>query len=122
MVKQALPKNVKKHLYDLHLLKEARPKQQKALLESCSDGVIRAICQCADQALKGSLPLAGGQYHQLKRHRSKLRQLAAKGEGIGVKRRLLVRRQKGGFLQFLAPLLAPLIGPVIGGIAKAFSG
>jgi hypothetical protein len=122
MVKKALPKNVKKHLFDLHLLNEANPRQQKALLETSSAGVIRALCQCCEHALKGGVPLAGGQYHKLKRHRHKVRQLAAKGEGVEVKRRLLLTRQKGGFLPFLAPLLAPLLGPVIGGFVKAIGG
>lgn len=106
-----LPKNVEKHLYDLHLLKESKPYQQKALLEKSPDGLVRAIAQCCEQALKGEVPLNGQQYQHLKRHKQKVRKLARRGVSLKTKRKILT--QKGGFGP-LIPLLASVVGPLVG--------
>ena len=112
---KSLPKNVQKHLYDLHLLKECKPAQQKALLEKSSDGLVRAIGQCCEHALKGHVPLSGAQYQHLKRHKTKLRKLAGKGITVKGKRKILT--QKGG-MAHLIPILGSLVGPLLG---KLFS-
>jgi hypothetical protein len=117
MVKKALPKNLEKHLYDLHLLNEASPRQKKALLEQSPASLVRAVCQCCDFVLKGDVQIDRNQFHKLKRHRKQVRQLAGKGN-LKTKRQLLVRHQKGGFL---GALLGPLIAPIIGGITSLFS-
>jgi len=115
MVKKALPKTLERHLYDLHLLNESRPRQQKLLLEQAPAGLVKAVCQCCDSLLKGNVQINQQQLQKLKRHRKQIRQLAGKGS-LDRKRRLLVD-QKGGFI---GALLAPLLGPIIGGIAGLF--
>ena len=108
-----LPKNVEKHLYDLHLLKESKPYQQKALLEASTDSLVQAICQCCDQALKGRVPLNGTQFRQVKRHRSHIRKLAGRNLNTKAKRKILT--QKGGLAPLL-PILGSLITPLIKGL------
>ena len=111
--KKKKQKAVEKHLLDLYLLSSAQPAHRKGFLKKASAGLIRAICQCADNVLKGKYTLSLEERTKLARHKKKLRKLAGKGT-IHTKRAAV---QKGGFA-WLLPLLAPVLGTVLGGIFK----
>lgn len=119
--RKPLPKNVERHLYDLHLISQSRPQQQRLLLQKSPDNLVRAVSQCCDYVLQGNAPLSQRQYEHLKHHKTKLRHLAGKGLGIKRKRALLLKK-KGGFLAALAPLLGAIVPPIIGGIAGKIFG
>lgn len=114
--KKTLPKTLERHLYDLHLLNESKPKQQKLLLEGAPDSLVKAICQGCKVVLDGEVPVSAEQLEKLKQHKHHVRRLAGKGK-IRDKRKILV--QRGGFL---GALLGPLVGPILGGIVPAIGG
>jgi hypothetical protein len=47
----------KKHAAMLKAIAKARPDMQRALVRMADEGVIRAICECADNTLKGNVKL-----------------------------------------------------------------
>lgn len=110
---------VVKYGKQLKLLVQCPAKTRKAYISEGGPGLIKAVCECALNILKGRVPLSSTQKARLKRHKKDLRTLTRKKTSLKTKKRIL---QKGGFLHpLLAPLLAPIIGSAVGGIANAVS-
>jgi hypothetical protein len=96
---------IRKHAAILRTIIKARPDLRKALLKLADEGLIKAICECADNTLKGHVKLNPRQKKNLSRHKHILRRLAKPGETWKKKKRIIV--QSGGFM---LPLIAPVLG------------
>ena len=93
--------NTYKH--HLRFLASCDKKQCTHLLKSADTELIKCICECALNILKGNIPLQSDQRKRLQKHKHKLRQLTG-AASITEKKKII---QKGaGFLPFL---LAPII-------------
>ena len=89
----------------LKLLKAAKPKQRKAILESSSLDLVDCLSEIAENILKGNIKLTERDKKRLKRYRLFLRQLACNRNSKQQRRRAVL--QTGGALP---ALLAPIIG------------
>lgn len=105
----------------LNALTKLPPSERSHLLRYAKPELVSAISECADNLLRGAVPLSGSQIGRLKRHRSTLHNLASRQVGLARKRKLLASRQTGGFLPLLLAPLAGILGSVIGdAISSAF--
>lgn len=104
----------KKQIAILRALQYLNKEQREAVLRKADSRVIRCICECALNVLRGNVPLETGEKRKLRRHASVLRRLAAKKGCWKSKKRFVV--QSGGFLPLLlAPILGTLLSNLIGG-------
>ena len=103
--------SVKKHGDFLKVLAKCNPKQRKALLQHISPDLLKCLCECCLNVLKGNVSLSTSQKRQLSRHRRVLRSLADRKTPNKRKKQLLL--QKGGFLP-------ALLGPIISTLAGLF--
>jgi hypothetical protein len=103
----------RKHAAMLKTISKARPDLLKAPVRMADEDVIRAICECADNTLKGHVRLTALQKRRLSRYKSTLRRLVKRGEGCKKRKQIIL--QSGGFL---LPLLAPILGSVIAGLVS----
>lgn len=101
---------VKKHLETFKLLSKANPKLARSILLNAKPELVRALCECCHNILKGTVPLTNSQKTHLHKHKQRLRVLANR-KTTQKKRRALL--QTGGFLP---QLLKPIIG-LLGGLA-----
>ena len=103
---------VKRNLPLLKMLTTSKPAATKAIL---TDPVlIRAICECCHNVLKGNVPLTPRQKKRLARYKKKLRQLSDRKTSIKRKRKIL---QTGG----IAPLVAALLPAILPLASKVVS-
>ena len=93
----------------LKLLYGAKPSIVKAVLKGAPPDLIRALCECSLNILKGHVQLTPAQKKQLSRYKQSLRLLATKSTSAKRRKQIL---QKGGFL---GALLKPVLG-VLGGL------
>ena len=100
-----MAKRLRTHLDDLKFLKKATPSVRKAVLKTADNELIRCLCDCSHNILKGNIKLNDKNKKILTKHRGQLRALASKKLTLKKKRNLMV--QKGGFLP-------ALIGPILG--------
>ena len=100
-----MAKRVHKHLKTLEVLETAKPKLRKSILESADSDLIRCLCECCLNILKGNVELTAAEKRKLSRHKKFIRHLSSKNIPINTKREILV--QKGGFLP-------ALLGPILG--------
>jgi hypothetical protein len=98
MVSQRL----KKHANELVYLQKARPCIRNHLITKADRSLVDRLCECADNILRGNVPLAKLQKEKLKRNKAGLRALTKKAVSLKKKKTIL---QKGGFL---GSLLAPI--------------
>lgn len=114
----------KRHLALLHALYHGTPIERKALLKKADKGVIKCICECALNILRGVVNIKASAKKHLKKYKNTLRTLASstkcvqRGRGWGwkAKKRIILQKGCGGFLGLL---LAPIIDTLLG---KLFSG
>ncbi len=101
---------VKRHAEVLQVLAKAKPATRKAIMKHPDKDLVRCLCECTHNILKGNVPLTKAQKTKLARYKQDLRAVASKGTSQKKKQKIL---QKGGFLPaLLAPLLAPVIAPL----------
>jgi len=84
--------------------------QRKAVLKAADQRLIRGICECVFNTLKGAITLSPQEKEKLKKHKHILRKVVNKQKGSSwkIKKKLIVQKGDG----FLAALL-PIIGSVI---------
>ena len=80
------------------------------MLKGASPDLIKALCECSLNILKGRIKLSPTQKKKLSRHKKNLRLLATKKSTLKHRKRVL---QKGGFL-------GALLGPVLGVLRSLF--
>jgi hypothetical protein len=96
----------------LKTIAKARPDLRRMLVQMADKDLVRAICECADNTLKGHVKMNSVQKRKLAKYKSTLRRLVKRGEGWKKKRQIII--QSGGFL---LPLLVPALSalaPIIG--------
>lgn len=100
---------VRKREY-LTLLGQAnkKAKRRRVLIETADKEEILAVSEIIDNLLRGNIPLSDKQRRRLKRHKTKLRNIASKRVSVKQKKRLL--NQSGGFLSAIIPLALSLLG------------
>lgn len=97
----------------LQALVHASPKQRKALIQHADKTLIRHICECSLNILKGNIPLTGNEKKSLKKYKAILRRLVhKKHKSVNKKKKIL--NQKGG------SVLPLIIGPVIAALINKF--
>ena len=105
----------KKNLPLLQYLASGKPRIVRAIIKEADPEVIKAICECAHNVLKGNVPLNKSQFTKLKRHRTHLHLLANKKVSQKRKKKVL---QSGGFLGALLGAAIPALASVIGGLIR----
>lgn len=97
-----------------HLKLLSKCKKKGALLRKCPNSLIKSVCECALNVLKGNVPLTKRQKNKLSPYKRTLRKLGDKKVPLFKKRRLLV--QKGeGFLSLLIPVAVSVLSSLIHG-------
>lgn len=99
----------------LRALHRASPTMRKSIIKAADVGLIKSICECADNTLKGRVSLNNSQKRKLARHKKLLRRLVRRGENWKRKKKIL--QQTGGAI--LPLLLAPLLTGLLGSIFKS---
>lgn len=97
-------------------LLQCTKKQRDKNIQLATKDNIDALSEAALNTLKGNVPLESGLKKKLKRHCSRIRQLAHKRVSRKRKKELLV--QQGGFL----PLLIPAVLTAVGSLAASAIG
>jgi len=92
----------------LRALYHLNAKQRTALLRVADAKLVRQICECALNVLRGNVPLNKSQKNKLRKHATTLRSLVDRSGSLKRKKKIIV--QRGGFLP---ALLAPIIGTVL---------
>jgi CHAD domain-containing protein len=98
----------------LKTISKATPSARKKLLKLADESLIRSICECCENTIKGRVKLSPIQKKRLLRHKRILRRLAKSGDNWKQKKKFIV--QSGGFI---IPLLAPVLG-TLGSILANF--
>lgn len=97
----------KKQCIILHALCYLTQTQLHTILRIADTSLIRSICECALNVLRGNVKLNDRQRKRLRRHATLLRRLAEKkGSWVG-KRRLIAKKQNS--LTFFKNLLIPVL-------------
>src|SRR6218665_1390825 len=106
-----MSKRLQKYHVHLKLLNEASAIMRKEILKNCNKYLLCCLCECAQNVLKGNVPVTEAQKTKFARFK-KLREFASKKTRATIKKKLV---QTGGFigalltpvLSFLGTLLAP---------------
>jgi hypothetical protein len=96
--------HAKRNIVSLQALAKATPAQRKFLLTAAHGGLVKAVCECANNTLSGNVKLTPRQKKNLRRHKEMLRMMAGRSKLENKKKKMV---QSGG--GFLAPLLAVAI-------------
>lgn len=100
------------NIEDLKLL--GRCKNKKQLLRKSPNSLIKCVCECVLNLLKGNVPITRRQKNKLTPYKRTLRRLSDKKVPLFKKRTLLV--QKGeGFLSVLIPAAVSVLSSLIHG-------
>lgn len=102
----------KKYIALLEALRHSDKEQRLALLRKADQKLIKYICECALNVLKGAVSLKSCQKNKLKKHKQVLRKLATKptGKNSWKKKKRVIVQKGGGFLPLL---LAPVLDGII---------
>ena len=74
--------------------------------------LIRCICECAYNVLRGNVPLTKEQTAHLKKHATLLRKITRKGDGV--KKKKIIQTGGGAVLPaLLTPLLTTLLTEIL---------
>lgn len=90
------------------------PKTERyALLRQVDLKIVKLICECAYNILRGNVPLSVEQKNHLRKHVNQLRELTRKGDKIE-KKKQIIQRGGGGFLPaILIPIVTTLLSEVL---------
>lgn len=99
----------------LELLKLiSKSKNPKPILRKCSNSVIKTLCECAVNVIRGNVSLTKKKKNRLSSYKQSLRKLSDKSIPLYKKRQLLVQRGDG-FLSILLPAAISVISSLIHG-------
>ena len=103
--------SLKKHAHLIKVLAQAKPQMCKAIVRAADKNLIICLCECAQNLLKGNVPLSKAQLKKLKRYRKEVQTLAQKRTSQSKRKEIL---QKGGFLPaLLAPIALTVLGTLL---------
>lgn len=103
-------KHIEKHRYMLEVLKNAKPKLRKAILQQCDDDLVCVLAEIIVNLMDGQINITSQQKQKLKPYKvlfRKIRKHCNHRPSQKILRRKVI--QTGGALPFLIPLLMPLI-------------
>jgi len=103
-------KRLRKHADVLKVLASAKPKLKKAIIEGADPQLIKCLCDCANNILKGHVSLSKSQLANLRRHKRSVRFLTQR-QNIARKKKIL---QTGGFLGTLLTPILGILGSLLG--------
>ena len=95
----------------LRLLRKLKPSVVRAVMKEASPDLIKALCECSLNILKGNIKLNSSQKKKLALHKNILRTLVSKRTSMKKRKTIL---QKGGLI---GALLAPVLG-VLGSLLR----
>ena len=99
----------------LHLLQKVPPSLKRSIIEKSSAELIRCLCDCSYNILKGNVKIAPSNKRKLSKYKIKLRQLSNKQISLMKKQKIV---QTGGFLSVLLSALALVLGGVLGTLTQ----
>ena len=105
-----------RNLHHLHVLSNSKPKLSKALMKTCDDELVKCVCECCANVIKGHVPVSNAVKEKLKKHKTTLRFLSDKKVPLSKKRKRLI--QKGGFLPLLLPAIIGAAANIIPALVK----
>ena len=105
---------LQRHVSTLKLLCKAKPRLVKGILKNSDDDLIKCLCECCHNLLKGNISLSKKEISRLKKYKKPIRDVAKKSISLLQKRKFL---QKGGFLATLLFTVVLAIAGLMGGIA-----
>jgi hypothetical protein len=111
MVSQRL----KMHGNDILYLQKTKPCIRKHILTKADGSLVDCLCECADNILRGNVPLTKLQKEKFKRNKAGLRALTKETFSLKQKKAIL---QKGGFLGSLLALIASVVAPLLSTLFK----
>jgi hypothetical protein len=107
-----MSESLRRHAPLLRALSKATSTTRKRLLKShCTPDFLACIKQCAQNVIKGNIPLTGAQLNALRRKKHILKQLVHKRTSLAKRKKLV---QTGGFL-------GALLGPIVSVLSSIFS-
>ena len=102
---------LRKYVGHLQALSGSSPRMCKAIVKTADPGLVKCLCECALNVIKGTVPITQHQKRRLARRKTDLRNLVKSKTSAKTKKRIL---QKGGILP-LIPLIAKAALPIITG-------
>lgn len=96
----------------LKLLAKSSAKQRQAILDAAGKELLKSVCECAYNLLRGNISLSKTQKRKLAAKKKTLRDLTAKKVSLKRKREIIL--QRGG------NLLSVLLPPIIQTLEKIF--
>ena len=106
---------IERHCHILQVLSKCSKKQCKAILKTAESDLIKCLCECACNIIKGNVQLTSKQKSKLSKHKSHLRQLSDKRIPLTKKKNTLVKH--GGAL---LPLMLPAVFSALSFLPKLF--
>jgi hypothetical protein len=103
-------RRLKKHANELVYLQKARPCIRNNLITKADRSLVDCLCECADNILRGNVPLTKLQKEKLKGIKVALTALTKKSVSLKKKKAIL---QKGGFLGSLLAPHASVVAPLL---------
>lgn len=100
--------SLNKHGEILKFLGRAKPNTVKPIIKAASPELVRALCECCHNVLKGNVRVTPAQKKRLSRHKRNLRALVQRKTSLKKRKQIL---QEGGFIgALLGPVLSVLKG------------
>jgi hypothetical protein len=104
-------KRIKSNYHTLQVLKSAKPKLKRAIIQNSDKELIHAINECALNVLRGNCPLSTCNKIKLRKHRRSLRKVTDKAIPLVTKKKVII--QRGGFLIPLLTAVLPTIASLL---------
>jgi len=99
-------KRVQARITELKLLSTCKTKLRKAILTNSDADLIKVLRECVYNLLKGNLKVPKEVNGKLNKYKNVLRNFVYEKKSLQNKKKYLV--QKGGFLQYLLPVVVDL--------------
>lgn len=96
----------------LKALLKLKPQQRLAILKSADKELVRCLCECALNVIKGKVPVNSGHKKKLSPYKQLLRKLVLKKGSWKNKKKILL--QKGG--NFIPLILGPILSTVLSAV------
>lgn len=98
----------------LQALVYASPKLRRAIIKHADKSLVRLICECSLNVLRGAVPLKESDKKSLKKYRKALRRLIDKRNKSLLKRKKILNQSGGSILPILiAPVISALISKLV---------
>ena len=99
-----------RHKDELKALSRAKPRTVKAIIKTIDDDLLKTLCECCLNVLKGNISITPSQKRRLSSYKKHLRKLSKKG--VSRKQRVSLL-QTGGLLGALIPAVLSAFLPAL---------